>query len=321
MVEHGRVFRVRKIDVARRLPLVRDLRELDNKGEDLRASRRGVTHGQEASDAERVVTSRLAGARDIPVPSVRVVPTYEEDYEPAFESPRSGCYIKRAGLRVALEGGAEYDMDGEDERWLAAQNAKGGGGHALGEEDFERLMTRLEHACAEASGVTSGDEGGRSALPGVDAAMAALAAEESGSGEDVLAAVHAYWRQKRLRWRKPLLRRLQPAPAVDPSNPYNIFGGGRGEGKREGKGGRKAKGRKGSSAGRGLHSIWQRRGKAKRAKRAKRCAKRCAELLVGLVDQPYEAECSGRLCKVGRWVEWLWSSLKWVSTKRLTRIL
>ena len=44
-------------------------------------------------------------------------------------------------------------------------------------------------------------------------------------------------------------------------------------------------------------------------------------LLVGLVDQPYEAECSGRLCKVGRWVEWLWSSLKWVSTKRLTRIL
>ena len=83
MVEHGRVFRVRKIDVARRLPLVRDLRELDNKGEDLRASRRGVTHGQEASDAERVVTSRLAGARDIPVPSVRVVPTYEEDYEPA----------------------------------------------------------------------------------------------------------------------------------------------------------------------------------------------------------------------------------------------
>ena len=38
MVEHGRVFRVRKIDVARRLPLVRDLRELDNKGEDLRAS-------------------------------------------------------------------------------------------------------------------------------------------------------------------------------------------------------------------------------------------------------------------------------------------
>ncbi|KAF9613731.1 hypothetical protein IFM89_010173 [Coptis chinensis] len=32
-----------------------------------------------------------------------------------------------------------------------------------------------------------------------------------------------YWRDKRERWQKPILRRLQPPPPVNDTNPYNVF--------------------------------------------------------------------------------------------------
>ena len=35
--------------------------------------------------------------------------------------------------------------------------------------------------------------------------------------------VYNYWREKRERWQKPILRRLQPPPPVNDTNPYNVF--------------------------------------------------------------------------------------------------
>jgi hypothetical protein len=35
--------------------------------------------------------------------------------------------------------------------------------------------------------------------------------------------VYAFWVEKRKRWGKPVLRRLQPPPAVTDPNPFNVF--------------------------------------------------------------------------------------------------
>lgn len=39
----------------------------------------------------------------------------------------------------------------------------------------------------------------------------------------VFQAVYSYWKDKRERWQKPILRRLQPPPPVNDTNPYNVF--------------------------------------------------------------------------------------------------
>jgi len=39
----------------------------------------------------------------------------------------------------------------------------------------------------------------------------------------VFQAVYNYWKEKRERWQKPILRRLQPPPPVNDTNPYNVF--------------------------------------------------------------------------------------------------
>jgi enhancer of polycomb-like protein len=36
-------------------------------------------------------------------------------------------------------------------------------------------------------------------------------------------AIFNYWKEKRKRWQKPILRRLQPPPPVNDTNPYNVF--------------------------------------------------------------------------------------------------
>ncbi|CAI5996265.1 unnamed protein product [Closterium sp. NIES-64] len=39
----------------------------------------------------------------------------------------------------------------------------------------------------------------------------------------IIAAAYDYWRSKRERWGKPILRRLQPSPAITDTNPFNVF--------------------------------------------------------------------------------------------------
>ncbi|CAA2978200.1 enhancer of polycomb 1 [Olea europaea subsp. europaea] len=39
----------------------------------------------------------------------------------------------------------------------------------------------------------------------------------------VFQAVYSYWKQKREQWQKPILRRVQPPPPVNDTNPYNVF--------------------------------------------------------------------------------------------------
>ena len=115
---------------------------------------RGVTHGHEALDAEneKILTVKQAkkAVAEIPIPIVNSVSTYEEDYRPDFV--KQNTYI-RAPVRTRPGEEVEYDLDDDDERWLAefngcrsgggsaAGSVEGGGRTVLDEDRFELMIT------------------------------------------------------------------------------------------------------------------------------------------------------------------------------------
>lgn len=230
-------FRPRQVDINRLLPLVRDLADLDT-GDSFAS--RGVTHGHEALDAEneKILTVKQAkkAVAEIPIPIVNSVSTYEEDYRPDFV--KQNTYI-RAPVRTRPGEEVEYDLDDDDERWLAEFNAcrsgggsaagsvEGGGRTVLDEDRFELMINKLEFACAEAGeraagGASSSNHSNHTIYLRRDIAFDELR-RATGAKHSVLMAVYDYWKQKRARLNKPLLRKLQAPTSANDKNPYNVF--------------------------------------------------------------------------------------------------
>ncbi|KAL0412836.1 UNVERIFIED_CONTAM: hypothetical protein Sradi_1485300 [Sesamum radiatum] len=123
-------------------------------------------------------------ASEIPTPEFVVVDTYERDYSPRAEI---GEFV-------------EYDLDNEDEDWLQDFNKER---KTLVAEKLETIIFKLEvldHKARERAGVITPTLG--SPIPVLLTFDAAV---------------------ERERWQKPILRRLQPPPPVNDSNPYNVF--------------------------------------------------------------------------------------------------
>lgn len=113
-------------------------------------------------------------------------------------------------------------MDNEDEDWLEEFNRER---NILTAEKFEVLLFKLEvldHKARERAGVITPTLG--SPIPVLlqpDAAFEFLQAQSVPYA--VLESVYEYWKEKREHWQKPVLRRLQPPPPVNDTNPYNVF--------------------------------------------------------------------------------------------------
>ncbi|QDZ24925.1 hypothetical protein HOP50_15g74680 [Chloropicon primus] len=227
-------FRPRQVDINRLLPLVRDLRDLDT-GDSFAS--RGVTHGHEALDAENekilTVKQTKKAIAEIPIPIVNTVSTYEEDYRPDFN--RLGTYI-RAPVQAKPGEVIEYDLDDDDEAWLREFNRprkgeweESEGQVHLEEDKFELMLNKLEFACAEAA--ERATTGGNASSSNMNNHTIYLQREiafdalrtATGAKYSVLSAVYNYWRQKRAKWNKPLLRRLQAPTSASDTNPYNVF--------------------------------------------------------------------------------------------------
>lgn len=131
----------------------------------------------------------------------------------------------------------EYDLDNEDEDWLEKYND---GQNRLPAEKLEVMIWKLELACGEANEQIMADNAAFAAEKGqiisyADrcAAMAstvglpkekALDMLKDVSGRPaILEAVYNYWVEKRKKTGKPCLRRLQPPPAPNDNNPFNVF--------------------------------------------------------------------------------------------------
>ena len=172
---------------------------------------------------------------EIPIPEIRKVTTYEQDYRPNFSLPVT--YLRSRTFGAPLGDAVEYDLDNDDEDWLEKYND---GQNRLPAEKFEVMIWKLEVSCGEANDAqmaitaAAATERGQiisyqdkcAAMAGTDALPKEKALEllkEVSGRPAILEAVYVYWCEKRKRTGKPCLRRLQPPPAPNDANPFNVF--------------------------------------------------------------------------------------------------
>ncbi|CAN1139403.1 Enhancer of polycomb homolog 2 [Linum perenne] len=221
-------FRPRPLDIHKKLPILKSVKEFEDDDSTPTATRNSQLLRIAAADFENEVhhphvpTKKLAS--EIPTPQFDDVDTYERDYGRTFFQPNS--YIRARGARAEIGEFVEYDLDNEDEDWLHDFNKDKDN---LPPEKFEVLLFKLEaldHKARERAGVITPTLGSPiHVLLQIDAAIEALQAQAQTQSitYGVLQSVYNYWKEKRERWQKPVLRRLQPPPPVSDTNPYNVF--------------------------------------------------------------------------------------------------
>ncbi|KAG8364001.1 hypothetical protein BUALT_Bualt19G0080900 [Buddleja alternifolia] len=226
-------FRPRPLDFQKKLPIVKSVKDFED--DEVPTSTRNSQMLRLAAEADNEV-QQVPGAgkkvvSEIPTPEFVVVDTYERDYSRTFNQPTS--YLRARGARAEIGEFVEYDLDNEDEDWLEEFNQER---KTLAPEKLETIIFKLEvldHKARERAGVITPTLG--SAIPVLltfDAAVEALQALSIKYG--VFQSIYSYWKEKRERWQKPILRRLQllitfltitlqPPPPVNDTNPYNVF--------------------------------------------------------------------------------------------------
>ncbi|KAJ8751206.1 hypothetical protein K2173_016387 [Erythroxylum novogranatense] len=213
-------FRPRPLDIHKKLPIVKSVKDFEE--DDTSTSTRNsqllrLAAAETDNEVHLIPTKKLAP--EIPTPQFLVVDTYERDYGRTFTQPTT--YLRARGARAELGDFVEYDIDNEDEDWLVDFNNER---KNLSPEKFEALMFKLEvldHKARERAGVIAPTLG--SPIPvllQLDTAIEALQAQAQFVH---IQSVYNYWREKREKWQKPILRRLQPPPPVNDTNPYNVF--------------------------------------------------------------------------------------------------
>ncbi|KAF9604739.1 hypothetical protein IFM89_009535 [Coptis chinensis] len=166
-------------------------------------------------EVHRIPTKKAVA--EIPTPRYDIVDTYERDYLCTFNQPNS--YLGGCGARSELGEFVEYDLDNEDEDWYEEEyieNEAKKNKNLLTPEEFEGVLFRLEvmdHKTRERAGVITPTL----SLPipvllQMDAAFEVMQFESI--SYSVFQSIFRYWRDKRERWQKPILRRLQPPPPV-----------------------------------------------------------------------------------------------------------
>ncbi|XP_011088108.2 enhancer of polycomb-like protein 1 [Sesamum indicum] len=213
-------FRPRPLDFNKKIPIVKSVKDFED--DEVPTSTRNSQTLRLTAEADNEVQQSSAKkvASEIPTPQFVVVDTYERDYSPTFTQPTS--YLRARGARAEIGEFVEYDLDNEDEDWLQEFNKER---KTLAAEKFETIIFKLEvldHKARERAGVITPTLG--SPIPVLltfDAAVEALQALSIKYG--LFQSIYNYWKEKRERWQKPILRRLQPPPPVSDTNPYNVF--------------------------------------------------------------------------------------------------
>lgn len=216
-------FRPRPLDIHKKLPIIKSVKDFDD--DEVPTSATATRNSQllriaaETDNEVHHITVKKVSS-EIPTPQYNVVETYERDYSRTFSQPSS--YLRGRGARAEISEFIEYDLDNEDEDWLQNLNNER---RILPPEKFESILFKLEvldHKTRERSGVLQPTF--MSPVPvflQLDAAAEALQGQSLRTA--VIQSVYYYWKSKRERWQKPILRRLQPPPPVNDTNPYNVF--------------------------------------------------------------------------------------------------
>uniref|UniRef100_A0A1J3C926 Enhancer of polycomb-like protein n=1 Tax=Noccaea caerulescens TaxID=107243 RepID=A0A1J3C926_NOCCA len=216
-------FRPRPLDIHKKLPILKSFKDFEDDETPTSTTRnsqllRIASSIEVDHEVHPVPTKKLAP--EIPTPQFVIVDTYERDYSPTFGQPAS--YLRARGARSELGEFVEYDLDNEDDDWLYEFDKDN---KELSPEKLEGIIFKLEvldHKTRERAGVIAPTLGSPvPVLLQLDAAIDALQSLSINYG--VFQAIFNYWKDKRKRWQKPILRRLQPPPPVNDTNPYNVF--------------------------------------------------------------------------------------------------
>ncbi|KAL7124964.1 hypothetical protein ABFS83_14G084100 [Erythranthe nasuta] len=213
-------FRPRPLDINKKLPIVKSFKDFED--DEVPTSTRNSQILRLVADAENEVPQAPGkkNASEIPTPEFVYVDTYERDYSRTFSQPTS--YLRARGARAEIGEFVEYDLDNEDEDWLEEFNKER---NTLAAEKLETIIFKLEvldHKARERAGVITPTLG--SPIPVLLTFTAAVEALQAFSIKyGVFQSIYNYWKEKRERWQKPILRRLQPPPPVNDTNPYNVF--------------------------------------------------------------------------------------------------
>ncbi|WZZ05643.1 hypothetical protein YC2023_091564 [Brassica napus] len=213
-------FRPRPLDIHKKLPILKSLKDFEDDDTTTptsatRNSQLLLRFASSSVDVDNevhpVVPSKKL-ASEIPTPQFVVVDTYERDYLATFGQPAS--YLRARGARSELGEFVEYDLDNEDDDWLYEFDKDSN--KQLSPEMLESIIFKLEvldHKTRERAGVITPTLG--SPVPvrlQLDAAIEALQSLSINYG--VFQAIFNFWKDKRKRWQKPILRRLQPPPPM-----------------------------------------------------------------------------------------------------------
>ncbi|KAF5200894.1 Enhancer of polycomb-like transcription factor protein [Thalictrum thalictroides] len=218
-------FRPRPLDIHKKLPIFKSVKDFEDEESStgLRSSQLLRLAAEEVdNEVHRVPTKK--NVAEIPTPQYDIVDTYERDYSCTFNQPTS--YLRGRGARSEIGEFVEYDLDNEDEDWYEEFVSKDGKSrNLLMPEELETVLFKLEvldHKTRERAGViTPTLSSPIPVLLQLDAAFELLHVESMSFS--VFQSIFSYWRAKRERWQKPVLRRLQPPPPLNDTNPYNVF--------------------------------------------------------------------------------------------------
>lgn len=168
--------------------------------------------------------------KEIPIPGVTRVPTYEIEYLPAYREKHT--YLRgKGGTDWNDPSFVEYDLDLEDEAWLKEFN---GDQERITPEKFEAMLWHLDIANSEAIDKMYAFQGAAVAdrlTPEVCASTelysrleALQMLEETCPSRDTIrVAVYEYWLAKRAKLGRPLLRKLQAPTPLNNQDPYKVF--------------------------------------------------------------------------------------------------
>ncbi|XP_065874706.1 enhancer of polycomb-like protein 1 [Euphorbia lathyris] len=205
-------LRPRAVDINRKLSILKSLKDFED-DETPTCTRKPQQH---------VPSKRNVESEIIPTPEFVAVGTYERNYPRTFGQANS--YLRARGARAGVGAAGEfveYDLDNEDEDWLKEFNKER---KNLLAERLETFLFRLElfdHRARERAGALIIPQ--TPPIPVVLKIDGAIAAIQPQVQSFVFQSVYTYWKEKRERWGKPILRRLQPPPPATDTDLKNVF--------------------------------------------------------------------------------------------------